>query len=133
MLLALQMLLGGMVSSQYAGPVCPEWPTCAGGQWFPSWGGLVGLHLFHRLNGYALLAALLCLAWLARGTRLAGAGWALAALGLAQVAVGAANVLSGIPVEVTGLHSFLATALVLVGTAAWRSASAPSSGAPAAP
>ena len=57
---------------------------------------------------------------LARGTRLAPLALALAGLALLQVGVGAANVLGGIPVEVTGLHSFLATALVLVATAAWR-------------
>ena len=120
-LLALQMALGGMVSSQYAGPVCPEWPTCAGGVWFPSWGGLVGLHLLHRLNGYALVAALFGLAWATRGTpRLGPLALGLAALGAAQLLVGVANVLTGIPVEVTGLHSFLATALVLTATAAAR-------------
>ena len=120
-LLFWQMALGGMVSSQYAGPVCPEWPTCAGGQWFPSLGGLVGLHLLHRMNGYLLLATLGALAWAARETpRLGPLAAGLAGLGLLQVAVGVANVLTGIPVEVTGLHSFLATALVLTTTAAAR-------------
>ena len=120
-LLAAQMTLGGMVSSQYAGPVCPEWPTCAGGQWFPAWGGLVGLHLLHRMNGYALLLALAALAWRSRREpALTHLGIALVGLGVLQVAVGAANVLTGIPVELTGLHSLLATALVLVTTAAIR-------------
>jgi heme A synthase len=38
------------------------------------------------------------------------------------VVVGIANVLTGLPVEVTGLHSALAAALVLSGTAAAREA-----------
>ena len=41
-------------------------------------------------------------------------------LGLAQVVVGVANVLLGIPIELTGLHSALAAALVLTLTLAVR-------------
>ena len=41
-----------------------------------------------------------------------------AALGVVQVVVGIANVLAGIPVELTGLHSALAAALVLTAAAA---------------
>ncbi len=122
-LLVAQIALGGLVSSRYAGLACPEWPTCNGGLWFPSWRGAVGLHLLHRTNGYLLLAALLAWAALARGPgRLAGLARAAAALGAAQVAVGVANVLTGIPVEVTALHSALAAALVLTATAGAREA-----------
>jgi cytochrome c oxidase assembly protein subunit 15 len=102
--------------------VCPEWPTCNGGVWFPSFAGPVGLHLLHRLNGYALLAALLgaaALAWRAGG-RLGRVTALAAALGVAQVGVGIANVLLAIPVEVTGLHSALAAALVLTVSVALR-------------
>ena len=35
LLLLLQLVLGGLVSSRYAGLACPEWPTCNGGVWFP--------------------------------------------------------------------------------------------------
>jgi cytochrome c oxidase assembly protein subunit 15 len=118
-LLAAQLLLGGLVSSRYAGLACPEWPTCNGGLWFPSWRGPVGLHLLHRANGYLLVAGLAALAWrcrshlrLARWTQLA------VALGAVQLAVGIANVLAKIPVELTGLHSALAAALVLTATGA---------------
>ncbi len=111
-LLALQIALGGLVSSRYAGLACPEWPTCNGGLWFPGWRGSVGLHLLHRCNGYALLVALGAAAWASRSdaglrpvTRVA------LALGLAQVGVGIANVVLGLPVEITGLHSGLAAAL----------------------
>lgn len=110
-----QMVLGGLVSSRFAGGVCPEWPTCNGGLWFPSWRGNVGLHLLHRLNAYLLLALLALGAFRHRGGGALG-GLSILALGLgfAQVVVGVANVLLGIPVEVTGLHSALAAALVLV-------------------
>jgi len=115
LLLLLQLALGGLVSSRFAGLACPEWPTCNGGLWFPSWRGSVGLHLLHRMNGYLLVAALGIAAVACRhcpamrtGTRIA------CALGLLQVLVGIANVRNAIPPEITGLHTGLATALVLV-------------------
>ena len=122
-LLFAQIVLGGLVSSTFSGMACPEWPTCNGGHWFPSWEGNVGLHLLHRMNGYALLAGLAAGAWVARslpGLR------ALAAtafgIGLLQVVVGIANVLLGIPVEVTGAHSLLAALLILTMAATLRAA-----------
>jgi cytochrome c oxidase assembly protein subunit 15 len=125
-LLAVQLVFGGLVSSRYAGLACPEWPTCNGGAWFPSWRGPVGLHLLHRTNGYLLAAALAALALVCRGPgRLARLARLAAALGAAQVLVGIANVLSGIPVEITGLHSGLAAALVLTAAAAAHEAYAP--------
>ena len=68
-LLAAQIALGGLVSSRYAGLACPEWPTCNGGLWFPAWQAGVGLHLLHRYNGYALLAALGAAACASRSRR----------------------------------------------------------------
>ena len=121
-LLLLQVALGGLVSSNYAGLACPEWPACRGGEWFPTFYGGVGLHLLHRLNGYALCAALAATALCARQTRLAKLAQLALALGLAQLAVGVANVLLEIPVEVTALHSALAAALVLAQFALLREA-----------
>jgi cytochrome c oxidase assembly protein subunit 15 len=113
-LLGAQMVVGGLVSSTFSGLACPEWPTCNGGQWFPSWSGSVGLHVLHRLNGYTLLLALGVLAFSARGIprvgMLTGAAFLLGAL---QVVVGISNVLLGIPVEVTAMHSLLAALLIL--------------------
>lgn len=117
-LLLAQIVLGGLVSSTFAGMACPEWPRCNGGLWFPSWRGSVGLHLAHRWNAYLFAAALAGAALAARGTprlgRLAGLALALA---FAQIAAGVANVRLGLPVEVTGLHSGLAALLVLTLTA----------------
>jgi cytochrome c oxidase assembly protein subunit 15 len=113
-LLLVQVVLGGLVSSRFAGLACPEWPACNGGHWFPTWRGVVGLHLLHRWNAVALALAVAVAAWIARSEARVGRSAALAALlvGL-QLAVGVANVLLGIPVEITGLHSALAAALVL--------------------
>jgi heme A synthase len=82
----------------------------------------VGLHLLHRWNAPLLVAVLLGLAVAARPAgpplrRLAGAA---AALGVCQLGVGVANVWLRLPVEVTGLHSALAAALVLTLAAAAR-------------
>jgi len=113
-MLLLQVVLGGLVSSRYAGLACPDWPACRDGIWFPSFAGALGLQLSHRLTAYALLLALGAAAWLARAhARLARPTALVLALGLAQAVVGISNVLLRIPVEVTGLHSALACALVL--------------------
>lgn len=121
LLLALQIALGGLVSSNYAGLACPEWPTCNGGVWFPAWSGSVGLHLLHRYNGYLLLAALAVAAVASRrDARLRTPAFAALAIGILQVGVGIANVSFGLPVEVTGLHSALATALAAALTLALR-------------
>jgi len=122
-LLLLQLGLGGFVSSRYAGMACPEWPTCNGGVWFPTWAGSVGLHLFHRMTAYALIvclgAAALCCR---RDGRLRGTTALAFALGILQAAVGVLSVRNGIPVELTGLHTAIAAALVLTVVSALRQA-----------
>jgi cytochrome c oxidase assembly protein subunit 15 len=123
LLLALQLLLGGLVSSRFAGMSCPEWPACNGGAWFPALSGNVGLHLLHRWNGTLLAVALVALAWIARREPSLRRLTALAALlACAQVLVGIANVLLALPVGVTGAHSALAAVLVLTVGAATRAA-----------
>ncbi|MBW2243824.1 MAG: heme A synthase [Deltaproteobacteria bacterium] len=113
-LLIVQVGLGGMVSSLYAGMACPEWPMCFQGRFVPTFFGPQGVHVLHRLSAYALIPLLAICAWRTRGIpRLAF--WHAAALliGIAQVVVGIANVLLRLPAEVTGLHSALAASLVL--------------------
>ena len=118
-LLLVQLVLGGQVSSRFAGLACDEWPACHGGVWFPDFRGARGLHLFHRLAGYALVVALGAAALAARGTGRPGRLLAAAAgVALAQAIVGIANVLLRIPIEVTATHSLLAAALVLLMTLA---------------
>ncbi len=121
LLLVFQMILGGLVASRFVGLACPDWPTCLDGEWFPTLSGAVGLQVMHRINGYALWAALGWAALASRGqaglSTLAWTAWVLATF---QIAVGVANVLLRIPVEVTGLHSALAAALVAVTSLALR-------------
>ncbi len=115
--LVLQIALGGLVSSTYSGLVCPDWPTCDGGVWVPTWSGPIGLQVIHRLNAYLLITLVAASLWLAHASGAVGARRMLAlalGLGLAQIAVGVANVWLRLPVEVTGAHSALAAALCLV-------------------
>lgn len=46
-----QISLGGLVASNFASLVCAGFPTC-NGQWFPTFSGLIGLHVIHRLGAY---------------------------------------------------------------------------------
>lgn len=46
----LQIILGGMVSSNYAGLACPDFPLCHG-EWFPRLEGGVALQWLHRVGG----------------------------------------------------------------------------------
>lgn len=125
-LLVVQLALGGLVSSSFAGLACGTWPTCDGTNWFPTFQGLVGLQLVHRLVAYALVAAGVIVVAVARSQpRLAGAAWSFLGLVLLQAAIGVANVLLRLPVEVTLLHTAGAAGLVLCTTwlnwEVWRS------------
>jgi cytochrome c oxidase assembly protein subunit 15 len=122
-LLALQIVLGGLVSSRYAGLACPDWPTCTDGVFFPTFEGVVGLQLIHRLNAYALTVAFALAAILARDVGgLAKLTRLVLGLALLQIGFGVANVLLRLPVEVTALHSAAAAMLILLQTACVRAA-----------
>ena len=114
-LLFLQMVLGGWVSSHYAGLACLDFPTCDGESIAPTFQGLVGIHVIHRLNAFVLLGAYAILAFRVRyrGRMGALANWGCALI-VAQIGVGVANVLFLLPIPVTALHSGLAAAIVLV-------------------
>jgi cytochrome c oxidase assembly protein subunit 15 len=113
-LLVLQLALGGLVASHYAGLACSTFPLCNGDSLAPTFVGQVGLHVLHRLNAYALCFAFAAFAIAARGSARIGR-IAVVAFGivLLQVVVGVANVLLQLPIEVTALHSALATALAI--------------------
>ncbi len=114
LLLVVQVLLGGMVSSEFAGLACSTFPTCNGDSIAPTFSGLIGIHVMHRLNGCALALCCAALAWLVRGNGRAGALASICLqLVVLQIVVGAVNVLGALPVEITALHSALAAALVI--------------------
>ena len=113
--LFIQIVLGGLVSASYAGLACPEWPACIGGEWFPPFSGLVGLHLSHRLGAYTLVVLYLILASTsARDPLMRHLTRVALSLVLFQILIGVMNVLLRLPVEITALHSATVTLLVLV-------------------
>lgn len=110
--LALQMALGGLVSSNYAGLACTEWPTCSGGVWFPTFTGIIGLQLSHRLGAYLLTGLAIALGILAG--RSGAFRWIYLLVGLVgmQIVLGILNVLGSMPVELAIAHAATAHAIV---------------------
>ena len=135
-LLAVQIILGGWVSTNYAALACPDFPTC-GGAWMPDMdfvraftlrrelgmdaeGGLLShealmaIHWTHRLGA---LVVFLYLGWLGSkmlkipGFRMIG----ITVLGLLslQVLLGITNVLASLPLPVAVAHNAGAALLLM--------------------
>ncbi|MCW5632696.1 MAG: COX15/CtaA family protein [Rubrivivax sp.] len=146
-LLAVQVTLGGWVSTNYAVLACEGFPRCngvwwpamdfvrgfevlrplgrtgaAGGGGFLPFEALVAIHMAHRLFAVLAVAALLVLAaglWRAgsRTDRRFAAG--LAGLAALQVATGVGNVVLQWPLTAALLHSAGAAAMVLLLAFLW--------------
>lgn len=149
LLSALQIALGGWVSTNYAVLACTDFPTCHG-QWWPpmdftegfapfrhlglnaqgtalEMDALTAIHYTHRLMAYAVLTALLALAW-ALWQRApqpqAARGWALFLAGVAlwQAATGVSNVVLGWPLLAAVSHTGGAAVLVVGLATLWMRA-----------
>jgi heme a synthase len=135
-LLAVQIALGGWVSTNYAVLACTGFPTC-NGQWWPAMDagngftilrglgeagsgelrtheGLVAIHMAHRLMALVLSVALLALVVQLRREGQGGFALGLLVLWLLQVASGLSNVVLGWPLVAALGHSAGAAGLVLV-------------------
>lgn len=133
--ISIQIVLGGWVSTNYAALACSGFPTC-NGQWFPAvdpgqgfqiWRGIgvdyeggvldhearVAIQLAHRLWAIVVVAIT---AWLItrlwRAEDLRRAALVLGSLLLAQLVVGVWNVIGGLPLANAVAHNGLA-ALIL--------------------
>lgn len=135
-LLALQIALGGWVSTNYAVLACTQFPTCQNSWWplmnfaqgFEIWRGLgltsagvpidfsalTAIHYVHRLTAYVVFVALGVLAWRLHKVEALRrqANW-LAGLALLQLATGLGNVLLGWPLVAAVLHTGGAAALAV--------------------
>ena len=153
-LLAVQILLGGWVSTNYAVLACSDFPQCQN-RWWPdmnfaqgfelwrhlgvtgtgepiSFEALTAIHYVHRLMAYVVLVALTWLAWqLNRRPPWRQSSRLLAGLVGLQLATGLSNVVLGWPMLAALLHTGGAAALVLALTWIW--ALAPSAATQAAP
>ncbi len=151
LLVALQIVLGGWVSTNYAVLACTSFPTCQDSWWpamdfaqgFQVWrqlgllqdgshisfAGLTAIHYVHRLMAYLVLAAMLALVWrLYKAAVLPVQARWLLALALAQLATGLSNVVLGWPLAAAVLHTGGAAAMVVVLT--WALASSRAATAP---
>lgn len=112
-----QIILGGLVASNYAALVCTDFPLCHG-KFIPTLSGIIGLQVIHRLGAYVLTAVIIAYFVYvhrkvqdveSRGT----AKYLLAAL-LIQVCVGIANVLLLTPPLVTVMHLVMGAILLVL-------------------
>ena len=117
----MQIALGGIVASTYAGSVCVDWPLC-NGQWVPTWKGAIGHQVSHRFMAYFLAIVIAVYAvviqtqsrkpWVTKQLlRLSRFNIAIVLL---QVGVGVANLLLFIPPSVTVLHQSMAILLLAI-------------------
>ncbi len=133
---ALQIALGGWLTSNYAAFVCPDFPTCRG-SWLPetdfgsgftlvrhlgqtaegaplSIAAMTAIHIAHRAGALAAFLGVGALALALR--RLPGwRNWSIAlavALG-GQLALGIGNILLGLPLALAVAHNFGAAMLLL--------------------
>lgn len=131
-----QIALGGWVSTNHAGAICPSMPGCGAVAWAaldfsnalqlgqpvgPSYlaGNLglnerAGLHMLHRLGAVALLVILAALAWglYRRGLRRPAVAIVLAGLG--QAVLGLLSALLATPIALTLMHTGGAAVLALL-------------------
>jgi cytochrome c oxidase assembly protein subunit 15 len=144
--LSLQILLGGWVSTNYSALACPDFPTCQKSFWpdmdfkdaFVLWRGLgidyeggvldhparVAIHFTHRLWGVVTALVLGFLAWRAirtgRSQAVRIAGTALAVLLVVQWTLGPVMVLKALPLELATAHNGVAALLLLAVVALLR-------------
>jgi len=138
-ILALQIALGGWVSSNYAALACPDFPTCQATLWpemdfrnaFVLWRGLgidyeggvldhparVAIHYTHRIGAVIAALALGFAAW--RAMRATGsrpvriAGTVLGVVLVTQLLLGPAMVLMRLPLALATAHNGIAALLLL--------------------
>jgi cytochrome c oxidase assembly protein subunit 15 len=134
--LAVQIALGGWVSTNYAALACPDFPTCQT-QWWPTmdfrngfkpWHGLgidyeggildnasrVAIHVTHRIGAVVTALVLGLLVWRAwREPGLERAARYVAAALIAQLAIGVAIVLTQLPLSLAVAHNAVAALLLI--------------------
>jgi cytochrome c oxidase assembly protein subunit 15 len=134
---ALQKIMGGLRSANYAALACPDFPTCQT-QWWPAiadfdeafvlWRGIgidyeggvldhparVAAHFSHRLGAVIATVLVALLGWrLVKASVTRPDGLTLLALLLTQLSLGVSIVWFGVPLAVAVLHNGVAALLLL--------------------
>jgi cytochrome c oxidase assembly protein subunit 15 len=111
----LQIILGGMVSSHYAGLACPDFPTCHG-MWWPGLEGMVGIQMLHRIGAYTTF--IIVSSFVMKALRnvdlpkhIHNKAKIVALLLVLQIILGISNVLLQLPVALSIAHLAVAEAL----------------------
>ncbi len=146
---AVQIFLGGWVSTNYAALACPDFPRCQTAWWpamdfgtgFKPWHGVgidyeggilhnsarVAIHVAHRLGAIVtvlVLGAIVLWLWRQGTTRLRIDGALMAAALAAQVAIGVLIVKLSLPLPLAAAHNGMAALLLLtiinLNKTAWR-------------
>jgi len=118
-----QIFLGGLVAANQASLVCTDFPLCHG-EWFPTFHGIIGLHIIHRLGGYTLFTIIFA-NWLIvrkfssrpRVRRLANLLFAGVCL---QLCLGISNVLLFTPPLIAVGHLATGVALLSIALRQWH-------------
>jgi cytochrome c oxidase assembly protein subunit 15 len=115
-----QIIIGGLVSTNYAGVACPDFPLCMG-EFIPTLSGLMGLQVIHRLGAYTVAITIFTLYLYASTHRekewmdkkfYNNCGYLVMGV-ITQIALGIMNVLYKTPPLITVLH--LAVAATILG------------------
>lgn len=102
-----QLVVGGMVSTNGAGLVCPDFPQCFG-MWWPPYSFLVNLQMTHRYFAFVIAVGIFMFSAVSlRATLPPLTRWTirlLPTLVTAQIALGIANVFYYLPVWASVAH-----------------------------
>lgn len=116
LLVYLQIVLGGLVSSSHAGLACPDFPTCLG-EWFPPLEEVsVRYHFFHRVGALGVGVAVGSLVGFGLqsgvGRRFRTLLWGILAFTALQIALGIGNIVFRLPPALSVAHLGVGTALL---------------------
>jgi cytochrome c oxidase assembly protein subunit 15 len=109
-----QIIVGGLVANLGASMACPEFPSCAGGVWIPTFSGATGLQVVHRIGAVSVALLVFALPFVLSRHVSPPRGMTRVAVGLVlvQFALGVATVLLGLPLMARALHHVVAYALL---------------------
>ncbi|RHX81215.1 COX15/CtaA family protein [Leptospira yasudae] len=114
--ITVQIVLGGRVSSHYAGLACPDFPTCWG-QWLPDNPlEIVKIQVIHRFGAYTVVLLLSIALGFAIWKKFPTTSKRFLQISMyllvAQIILGILNVFFGLPKLVTALHTGFAVLLL---------------------